>query len=153
MQVISVKNSPAFGAKLELKGEVPYFAKRNLPYLEELANRVGKMTDTITLKFDERIIESETRISREQGERSCLYTYSRSYRPFEIIQDIDNIKSGTRECLFSKGIGGTDDDYECGQLIEILENLSKISMEDFWEKNQKAQERYDRRHHKGRFEK
>lgn len=42
-------NNTSFEASLKLKGDVPYFALENLPYLEDLANRIGKSTDTICL--------------------------------------------------------------------------------------------------------
>ncbi len=150
--IMSANNKPSFQAKLTINDEDNVLLKYQKQELHDMASKIGTDEDTIEINFG-KYIEGKEHTWAEQGE---WFTASdEDFVSVDVDSKIGNKEKSTQ--IFGSGYPSSICDEIFGRITEhfnkLIDNPVEVDMTDFWAKNDKAQERYDRKHHLGRFSK
>lgn len=156
MQLSSImltNNTPSFQAKLKINDDDNVLSKYDREALHHAASMVGTDKDTIEINFGN-YFEGEEHTWSEQGD-GWFQAHDDDFVCVNVESNIDNKTKSTDIGVSAYYTVIADNIVK--DVTEYFEKLAgnsyEVDMSDFWKKNQKAQDRYARKHHLGRFSK
>lgn len=151
--IMSTNNTPSFQAKLKINDDYRVLSEYDKKALHESASMIGTDKDTIEINVGT-YIEGDEHTWAEQGSG----WFTQRDEDFVVV-DVDS-KIGNEEKsaqILESGYPLSIGDKVFKSITKYFDKLVnppvEVDMSDFWAKNDKAQERYDRKHHLGRFSK
>lgn len=151
--IMSTNNNPSFQAKLKINDKDNVLFKSDREALHNAASMVGTDKDIIEINFDN-YFEGKNHTWFEQGV-GWLQAHDEDFVFVNVVSEIGDKTKSTD--IGVSGYYTVIADNIVKVVTEYFEKLAgnryEVDMSDFWKKNQKAQDRYDRKHHLGRFSK
>lgn len=150
---MTTNNNPSFQAKLKINDKHNLLLKYQKQELHDMASKIGTDEDTIEIDFGN-YIEGEEHTWSEQGS-GWFRAKDNDFVLGDVEAKIGNKDKSTE--VVGYGCRSNMGDMIFEQITDyfnkLIDNPVEVDTTDFWKKNDKAQERYDRKHHLGRFSK